>query len=116
MALLSLALPAAGPLRNALLVVGLGDASLFFGDSMITPAITVLSAVEGAEVATPLLKPYVRAIGWGRSPRGPHLVSFVLGVKYGGAADSIPPTFARSHEKESRNPLQSRVNLRIGKP
>jgi KUP system potassium uptake protein len=59
MALLSLALPAAGPLRNALLVVGLGGASLFFGDAMITPAISVLSAVEGAEVATPLLKPYV---------------------------------------------------------
>src|SRR4051812_8840853 len=59
MALLSLALPAAGPLRNALLIVGLGGASLFFGDAMITPAISVLSAVEGVEFATPLLKPYV---------------------------------------------------------
>jgi KUP system potassium uptake protein len=59
MALLSLALPAAGPLRNALLIVGLGGASLFFGDAMITPAISVLSAVEGAEVAAPLLKPDV---------------------------------------------------------
>jgi KUP system potassium uptake protein len=34
-------------------------ASLFYGDSIITPAISVLSAVEGLEVATPLLKPYV---------------------------------------------------------
>jgi KUP system potassium uptake protein len=53
MALLSPALPAAGPLRNALLVVGLGDASLFFGDSMIPPAITVLSAVEGLRSLLP---------------------------------------------------------------
>jgi K+ transporter len=37
--------------------VGLGGASLFFGDAMITPAISVLSAIEGAEVATPLLRP-----------------------------------------------------------
>ena len=59
MALLSLALPAAGPLRNVLLIVGLGGASLFFGDAMITPAISVLSAVEGVEIVTPLLKPYV---------------------------------------------------------
>ena len=34
-------------------------AALFYGDGMITPAISVLSAVEGLEVATPLLKPYV---------------------------------------------------------
>ena len=46
MALLSLALPIAGPLRTGLLIVGLAGASLFFGDAMITPAISVLSAVE----------------------------------------------------------------------
>jgi KUP system potassium uptake protein len=34
-------------------------AALFYGDGMITPAISVLSAVEGLEVATPVLKPYV---------------------------------------------------------
>jgi KUP system potassium uptake protein len=59
MALLSLVLPASGKLRNILLVIGLGGASLFFGDAMITPAISVLSAVEGVEIVTPLLKPYV---------------------------------------------------------
>ena len=59
MPLLSLALPAAGRFRNILLVIGLGGASLFFGDAMITPAISVLSAIEGVEIATPLLKPYV---------------------------------------------------------
>ncbi len=59
MALLSLALPAAGRLRGALLVVGLGGASLFFGDAMITPAISVLSAIEGLKIAVPPVGPYV---------------------------------------------------------
>jgi KUP system potassium uptake protein len=59
MALLSLVLPASGTMRNVLLITGLAGASLFFGDAMITPAISVLSAVEGLEIVTPLLKPYV---------------------------------------------------------
>jgi len=59
MALLSLVLPASGRIRSTLLIIGLGGASLFFGDAMITPAISVLSAVEGVEIVTPLLKPYV---------------------------------------------------------
>jgi KUP system potassium uptake protein len=45
--------------RTVLLMVGLVGAALFYGDGMITPAISVLSAVEGLEVAAPLLKPYV---------------------------------------------------------
>ena len=45
--------------RVALLMVGIAGAALFYGDGMITPAISVLSAVEGLEVAAPLLKPYV---------------------------------------------------------
>jgi KUP system potassium uptake protein len=53
MALLSLALPVAGPLRTGLLIVGLAGASLFFGDAMITPAISVLSAVDGLGIASP---------------------------------------------------------------
>ncbi len=59
MALLSLALPAAGRLHGVLLVVGLAGASLFFGDAMITPAISVLSALEGLQIATPVFRPYV---------------------------------------------------------
>src|SRR5438067_1122042 len=59
MALISLALPAAGRLRTVLLAIGLGGASLFFGDAMITPAISVLSAIEGLQIATPLFSPYV---------------------------------------------------------
>src|SRR5215831_9361447 len=42
-----------------LTMLGLAGASLFYGDSMITPAISVLSAVEGLEVAIPGLKPFV---------------------------------------------------------
>jgi KUP system potassium uptake protein len=40
-------------------MLGILAAALFFGDSMITPAISVLSAVEGIEVMAPALKPYV---------------------------------------------------------
>ena len=39
--------------------LGLFGASLLYGDGMITPAISVLSAVEGLDVATPVLAPYV---------------------------------------------------------
>ncbi|MCX7169673.1 MAG: KUP/HAK/KT family potassium transporter, partial [Proteobacteria bacterium] len=40
-------------------VLGIFGAALFYGDAVITPAMTVLSAIEGLEVATPLFKPYV---------------------------------------------------------
>ena len=46
-------------LRKALLVVGVFGVALFFGDGVITPAISVLSAVEGLEILTPAAKPYV---------------------------------------------------------
>ena len=46
-------------LRRVLLIVGLFGATLFYGDGVITPAISVLGAMEGLEVVTPLLKPYV---------------------------------------------------------
>jgi KUP system potassium uptake protein len=42
-----------------LLVLGVIGASMFIGDSMITPAISVLSAVEGLKLATPALEHYV---------------------------------------------------------
>ena len=46
-------------LPRILTMLGLAGAALFYGDSMITPAISVLSAVEGLEVAIPGLKPFV---------------------------------------------------------
>ncbi len=45
--------------RAVTILLGLFGAALLYGDSMITPAISVLSAVEGLEVATPLFQPYV---------------------------------------------------------
>ena len=51
--------PGGGKRRWLLVLTGLFGASLLYGDGMITPAITVLSAVEGLEVATPLFSPYV---------------------------------------------------------
>ncbi len=45
--------------RLVLVMAGLFGAALLYGDSMITPAISVLSAIEGLEVATPLFRPYV---------------------------------------------------------
>ena len=45
--------------RWALVAMGLFGAALLYGDGMITPAISVLSAVEGLEVATPFFAPYV---------------------------------------------------------
>lgn len=46
-------------LRRALLLLGVFGATLFYGDSLITPAISVLGAMEGLEVMTPALKPWV---------------------------------------------------------
>ena len=49
-------------LRAALALFGVGGACLFFGDGVITPAISVLSAVEGLEVAAPALREFVLPI------------------------------------------------------
>jgi KUP system potassium uptake protein len=48
--------------RAALVTLGIFGASLFYGDGMITPAISVLSAVEGLEVVSPSLKDVVLPI------------------------------------------------------
>jgi KUP system potassium uptake protein len=45
--------------KMALIALGIFGASLFYGDGMITPAISVLSAVEGLEVAAPALRSVV---------------------------------------------------------
>jgi KUP system potassium uptake protein len=62
MALTALALRTKGASPRMLwLLSGLGifGAALFYGDAVITPAMSVLSAVEGLEVATPMFKPYI---------------------------------------------------------
>src|SRR6202162_5097137 len=48
-----------------IMLLGVFGASLFYGDAVLTPAISVLSAVEGLEVGTAALKPYVLPIAVG---------------------------------------------------
>ncbi len=61
MALMALALRDVGEggKRNLIVMLGLFGAALFYGDGVITPTISVLSAVEGLEVITPAFKPFV---------------------------------------------------------
>ncbi|MEI9406909.1 potassium transporter Kup [Mesorhizobium argentiipisi] len=59
LSLMSLAASSLPARSAAILVLGVLGAALFTGDSMITPAISVLAAVEGLETVTPALEPYV---------------------------------------------------------
>jgi KUP system potassium uptake protein len=61
LALTSLVSPrkSTGRRRFVLIMLGLFGTALLYGDGMITPVISVLSAVEGLEVATPFFSPYV---------------------------------------------------------
>ena len=45
--------------RPVLIALGIFGTALLYGDGMITPAISVLGAIEGLEVATPLFQPYI---------------------------------------------------------
>jgi KUP system potassium uptake protein len=68
MALLALASSAAREKPRwaaPILLLGLVGAALFYGDAVLTPAISVLSAVEGLEVGTAAFKPYVVPIAVG---------------------------------------------------
>lgn len=46
-------------LKTVLLLIGVFGATLFYGDSVITPAISVLGAMEGLTLITPTLTPYI---------------------------------------------------------
>ena len=59
LALASVAVKDKPVLRQRLLVIGIFGTAIFFGDGVITPAISVLSAVEGLEVAAPALHAYI---------------------------------------------------------
>ncbi|MBX9793954.1 MAG: potassium transporter Kup [Burkholderiaceae bacterium] len=62
MALTALAAAGTPARRTLLLLTGVLGAALFYGDSVITPAISVLGAVEGLESITPAFKPFVLPI------------------------------------------------------
>jgi KUP system potassium uptake protein len=59
LALASMAVKDRPVLRHRMLIVGIFGTCLFYGDGVITPAISVLSAVEGLEVVSPAFKKYV---------------------------------------------------------
>jgi KUP system potassium uptake protein len=59
LALASVAVKDRPPLRRRLLLVGIFGTAIFFGDGVITPAVSVLSAVEGLEVAAPALHRFI---------------------------------------------------------
>ena len=73
-------------LHATLTLAGVGGACLFFGDGVITPAISVLSAVEGLEVSSPMLREFVLPISatvivllFGAQVRGTGSVGRVFG-------------------------------------
>jgi KUP system potassium uptake protein len=59
LSLMALAQEAMGRVSTPLLALGVVGAALFYGDAIITPAVSVLSAAEGLKVASPILEPYV---------------------------------------------------------
>jgi KUP system potassium uptake protein len=95
--------------KSAIALVGIAGACLFFGDGVITPAISVLSAVEGLEVSAPELKYYVLPIsitvivalfaaqykGTGNVGRvfGPIMVAWFFIIGLTGLAEIVPHPF-----------------------
>ena len=68
LALLALAqaqAPLQSRIRGFLMALGFLGASFFFGDSLITPAISVLSAIEGLEMGAPALHPFIVPLALG---------------------------------------------------
>src|SRR5215204_4630077 len=59
LSLITLAQRAMGHSVGATVLLGMVGAGLFYGDAIITPAISVLSAVEGMKLVTPAFEPYV---------------------------------------------------------
>ncbi len=62
LSLTALAFRAVGRRSGAVLALGIVGAAMFYGSSLITPALSVLSAVEGLKVVTPAFEPYVLPI------------------------------------------------------
>jgi KUP system potassium uptake protein len=92
LALTALVMPSPGtsPTRVGAAVISLGvfGTALLYGDGLITPAISVLSAVEGFEVATSAFEAWVIPVAIARSPRGGsgrrRIVARQLAIQRGG--------------------------------
>jgi KUP system potassium uptake protein len=65
MAVVQRSLPLGSPLAYGIGILGIFGTALFFGDSVLTPAVSVLSAVEGLKVAAPALEQYIVPIALG---------------------------------------------------
>jgi KUP system potassium uptake protein len=85
MAVVQRALPIASPLAYAVGLLGILGTALFFGDAVITPAVSVLSAVEGLEVAAPRLHQYIVPVGLG--------VLFLLFAVQSGGSERVGKLF-----------------------
>src|SRR5215831_9223059 len=59
LALMALAQRALGKSAGIVVLCGIISAALFYGDAVITPALSVLSAIEGLKVATPTFEPFI---------------------------------------------------------
>src|SRR5262245_49526300 len=59
LALMPLADRSVGQRGGAVILLGIISAALFYGDALITPALSVLSAIEGLKIVTPALDTYV---------------------------------------------------------
>jgi KUP system potassium uptake protein len=59
LALMALAQQKLGRGGRIVVLLGIVSGALFYGDAMITPALSVLSAIEGLKIATPAIDPYV---------------------------------------------------------
>jgi KUP system potassium uptake protein len=59
LALMALASRSAGRYAPVVILLGIISGALFYGDAMITPALSVLSAIEGLKIVTPAFEPYV---------------------------------------------------------
>jgi KUP system potassium uptake protein len=59
LALMALAQRALGRSSGAVVLCGIVSAGLFYGDAMLTPALSVLSAIEGLKVVTPAFDPFI---------------------------------------------------------
>ena len=59
LALMALAQNAIGRSAGPMVLLGIVSGALFYGDAVITPALSVLSAIEGLKIATPAFDPYV---------------------------------------------------------
>jgi len=62
LALMALAQRAAGSDAGKIVLLGIIGGALFYGDAVITPAVSVLSAIEGMTIVTAAFEPYVVAL------------------------------------------------------